>query len=99
VTVIAAGFDGGMPKRREAAHLARREPVPAQSQADTRAGVGSLRREPAPAAPAGRPQFGAPAPAGRPSETARPQSTPPAPVRATRPASMDDDLDVPDFLK
>jgi len=37
VTVIAAGFDGGMPKRRDSGSALRREPVAAQSQADTRA--------------------------------------------------------------
>ena len=37
VTVIAAGFDGGMPKRREGVNALRRDPVPAQSQAETRA--------------------------------------------------------------
>src|SRR4029078_12056281 len=42
VTVIAAGFDGGMRKRREAPHQARRE-APAQTQAETRAAASSLR--------------------------------------------------------
>jgi cell division protein FtsZ len=37
VTVIAAGFDGGMPKRRESGNVLRREPAPQQSQAETRA--------------------------------------------------------------
>ena len=36
VTVIAAGFDGGMPKRRDSGTVLRREPAPQQSQADTR---------------------------------------------------------------
>ena len=45
VTVIAAGFDGGMPKRREQAHQARREPLPSQSQSDTRAAIAGLRRD------------------------------------------------------
>ncbi|MEO5711389.1 MAG: cell division protein FtsZ, partial [Nocardioidaceae bacterium] len=36
VTVIAAGFDGGMPKRRDNGTVLRREPVAQQSQADTR---------------------------------------------------------------
>jgi cell division protein FtsZ len=37
VTVIAAGFDGGMPKRRDTGNVLRREPVAQQSQAETRA--------------------------------------------------------------
>jgi len=37
VTVIAAGFDGGMPKRRDNGTVLRREPTPQQSQAETRA--------------------------------------------------------------
>ncbi|HEX6517707.1 MAG TPA: cell division protein FtsZ [Nocardioidaceae bacterium] len=39
VTVIAAGFDGGMPKRRDSGTVLRREPEqrPVQSQAETRA--------------------------------------------------------------
>src|ERR687892_387515 len=43
VTVIAAGFDGGMPKRREAAHQQARREAPAQSQAETRAAASTLR--------------------------------------------------------
>src|ERR671932_1857050 len=42
VTVIAAGVDGGVPKRREAAPQVRRE-APAQTQAETRAAATSLR--------------------------------------------------------
>ncbi len=37
VTVIAAGFDGGMPKRRDSGTVLRREPAPQQTQAETRA--------------------------------------------------------------
>jgi cell division protein FtsZ len=37
VTVIAAGFDGGMPKRRDNGTVLRREPVQQQTQAETRA--------------------------------------------------------------
>ena len=37
VTVIAAGFDGGMPKRRDNGTVLRREPQPQVSQADVRA--------------------------------------------------------------
>jgi cell division protein FtsZ len=48
VTVIAAGFDGGMPKRRDNGTVLRREPAPQQSQAETRAAV----QRPAPSQPA-----------------------------------------------
>jgi cell division protein FtsZ len=37
VTVIAAGFDGGMPKRRDNGTVLRREPAQQQTQAETRA--------------------------------------------------------------
>jgi cell division protein FtsZ len=37
VTVIAAGFDGGMPKRRDNGTILRRETTPQQTQAETRA--------------------------------------------------------------
>jgi cell division protein FtsZ len=37
VTVIAAGFDGGMPKKRDNGTVLRREPVAQQSQSETRA--------------------------------------------------------------
>jgi cell division protein FtsZ len=72
VTVIAAGFDGGMPKRRDGATALRREPVAQQSQADTRAAAqgapvpaqsSSAQRMPAPvgSSAAGRPSPGSPA--------------------------------------
>jgi cell division protein FtsZ len=112
VTVIAAGFDGGMPKRREAAHLARREPV--ASQADVRAAASTFRREPERVTvPAERPQYGAnsmtsrqeerrvggqSAPSSMPS-TGAPAGQPSTPARPARPLGQDDDLDVPDFLK
>jgi cell division protein FtsZ len=47
VTVIAAGFDGGMPKRREDNQGLRR-PVQQQSQEETRAAVQQLQQQPAP---------------------------------------------------
>jgi cell division protein FtsZ len=102
VTVIAAGFDGGMPKRRNEVHQARREPLPSQSQAETRQAATTLRREPAGAssfssAPAARPSYGTPAPA-RAEQSARPPVGTPSSVRPARPAT-EDDLDVPDFLK
>ncbi|HWJ66212.1 MAG TPA: cell division protein FtsZ [Nocardioides sp.] len=93
VTVIAAGFDGGLPKRRE--ETAVRQARPQQSPAETRAAAGAVasRRE-EPSAPAQ-----AQPPAREPVAPADPQ-----PVGArTTPAPMQfddgDDLDVPDFLK
>jgi len=72
VTVIAAGFDGGMPKRRDTGNVLRREPAPQQSQAETRAAANNgtqstgrvpaqpvtPARTPAPASQAGRPTAG-----------------------------------------
>jgi cell division protein FtsZ len=50
VTVIAAGFDGGMPKRRDNGTILRREPAQQQTQAETRAAVqASATQRPAPA--------------------------------------------------
>jgi cell division protein FtsZ len=106
VTVIAAGFDGGMPKRRNEVHQARREPLPSQTQAETRQAATTLRREPAvtgstlSGSSSPRPSYGTPAPARtEPARTdpARPVGAPSS-VRPSRPA-VEDDLDVPDFLK
>jgi cell division protein FtsZ len=87
VTVIAAGFDGGMPKRRDESNLMRRAPQQ-QSQEETRAAVA--------AAVSARAEAAAPAP------TSGPTTPPPAarPAAAPDPTAFgDDDLDVPDFLK
>ena len=67
VTVIAAGFDGGMPKRRDEGTVLRREPRRSRRQAETRRppsswpagqprtpGAGAARPAPVPAADAGR---------------------------------------------
>ena len=97
VTVIAAGFDGGMPKRRE------HEPGRPASRRRQRAGATSR------AAAADRPRSrGRPATPRQPRAGARrprpatggasPRPEPPAAGRA--PVQFDDDdLDVPDFLK
>ncbi|MDV3297247.1 MAG: cell division protein FtsZ, partial [Brachybacterium paraconglomeratum] len=64
VTVIAAGFDGGMPKRRDSGTVLRRETAPQQTQAETRAAaqaVASQRPMPSQA------QAQRPAPAGQPA--------------------------------
>ncbi|WGX99933.1 cell division protein FtsZ [Nocardioides sp. QY071] len=91
VTVIAAGFDGGLPKRRDETAVRR----PAQQAPATPA--------PARTAPA---QPAQPAQAAQPAQTREAPATPaePQPVGArTNPAPMQfddgDDLDVPDFLK
>ncbi len=114
VTVIAAGFDGGRPKRREAE--TGRRPIPQQSQAETRAAAQALTNSAQPA----ESQDGVQA---RPSTRSNPAREP-VPVGAnqanrTRPAQGgsdnqggspagqpkpapyggDDDLDIPDFLK
>jgi len=97
VTVIAAGFEGGQPPRRQ--------PGISRS-ADLRNGGGNRPSE-APAAPAQAPNPGPsyasarPVPAATPSGasagTAAPQPRP-AQLRPPSPPA-DDDLDVPDFLK
>ena len=92
MTVIAAGFDGGTPKRRDEGTVLRREPKPVQTQEETRAAVAAAvaqRREaPAPVAQAQAPS----APSQAPSAA--------APRPAPRRVEFDDDeLDVPDFLK
>ncbi|MEI7058055.1 cell division protein FtsZ [Nocardioides sp. CCNWLW239] len=108
VTVIAAGFDGGMPKRREGASAlgtvqGRSSGGQAADNGETAAvatAVATRRTEEpseTPAAPPAKPAPAAPAtppPATPPAE--------PAPV-AKKPAPSvqysDDELDVPDFLK
>jgi cell division protein FtsZ len=87
VTVIAAGFDGGMPKRRESESGFRR--TPQQSQEQTRAAAQALAAKKAEKAEEKQPEperevVGV---------TARPQDERPQ-LRFD-----DDDLDVPDFLK
>ena len=107
VTVIAAGFEGGRPKRREESHGLRPRPQAQkpQTQAETLAAARALaeqRRAPAQeAAPrrepvtvgAGQRSAGGVGPEGS-------GSTGPRPTQAsTRPTFDDDELDVPDFLK
>jgi cell division protein FtsZ len=90
VTVIAAGFDGGMPKRRDNGTVLRREPTPAQTQAATRAAAQQAAQAPAPQAPP------AAAPAGYPAgatavngSTARPTpGSPAAPARQPEPVGV-----------
>ncbi|HWI43919.1 MAG TPA: cell division protein FtsZ [Nocardioides sp.] len=101
VTVIAAGFDGGLPKRREESTRTQGRP----QQGDTRAAAGAAatrREEPAQASQQGA--IPAPARESREAQPAQPSQPEPQPVGArTQPAPMKfddgDDLDVPDFLK
>ena len=98
VTVIAAGFDGGMPKRRENSSGFNR---PAQAQA-----APEPRAVAAPAAPAqqSRPEQSGAGQSGDGQPAQRP-AAPAQPAQAERPRVQrkvkfeDDDLDVPDFLK
>ncbi|MGZ4494718.1 MAG: cell division protein FtsZ, partial [Nocardioides sp.] len=100
VTVIAAGFDGGMPKRRDNGTVLRREPAPQQTQADTRAAAQQAasaatrapERTPAPtgqsSAPVygeGRPLPGSPAASGRPVPEERQAAVPSQPQQPARP--------------
>ena len=66
VTVIAAGFDGGMPKKRDNGTVLRREPAAQQSQADTRAASPCRRRPPTSASARRAPVGSWPRPAGPP---------------------------------
>jgi cell division protein FtsZ len=91
VTVIAAGFEGGRPKRREEAPGLRR-PVPpqqAQSQEETRAAAKALAEERQPNDVGQR--------EGGHKEPVTVGATAAAPARKA--PSFDDDLDIPDFLK
>ncbi|WP_198289919.1 cell division protein FtsZ [Nocardioides sp. Iso805N] len=98
VTVIAAGFDGGMPKKRETT-LRGQDTRPAAAQAPVRR---DERPTPVAAAPAQAHQahqaHQAPQQAAAP---AGPSTPPPAAPRQAAPSVQfeDDDLDVPDFLK
>jgi len=93
VTVIAAGFEGGMPKKKEAGSTRRGYSTGASRYAPS--------AQPA-ASPAAAPAAPAPAPA---SAAAAPPSEPVVEAPAPRPAprvlvpDTNDDLDVPDFLK
>jgi cell division protein FtsZ len=108
VTVIAAGFDGGMPKRRSDGNVLRHN-QPAQTQEQTREAAQKLasqapaRSESGSSSPAtttfapSAPQ--APAQQSGPSQPTQPAQQPAAPRPARQVQFDDDDLDVPDFLK
>jgi cell division protein FtsZ len=105
VTVIAAGFEGGRPKRREGGlqrqpQPAARPAAPQQSQEETRAAARSVAEQRRPE-PQQAQQPAQTPPAGEPSAPRQPVREPvsvgaPAPKPAP---SFDDELDVPDFLK
>ena len=84
VTVIAAGFDGGQPKRRDEGATLRKDPRP--------------ETKPAARSDAERATVAASAPASASSSDRPAQPTAPRPA-PTQVQFDDDDLDVPDFLK
>jgi cell division protein FtsZ len=97
VTVIAAGFDGGQPKRRDEGTVLRRTPPPQPAtQEEVRAAAQKLATQ----RPATPEQAHAETPKpGSPSQPTQP-AAPVQPVRKPRQVQFDDDeLDVPDFLK
>jgi cell division protein FtsZ len=94
VTVIAAGFDGGMPKRSGEGTVLRRDTKPVQTQEETRAAAQAL---------ASGEQEQEKVPAGS-SLRSQASTTPDAAASGAKPAPRqvqfdDDDLDIPDFLK
>ena len=104
VTVIAAGFDGGTPNRREdnraLGSISARPTVPATPAQTPAPQAAAPTQAPAQAAPAQRPAESA---GGRDDAVqSAPQSTP-DPARQVPPRTVTfeegDDLDVPDFLK
>jgi cell division protein FtsZ len=112
VTVIAAGFDGGMPRRRDEGTVLRRTPVPQQTQAETKAAAQQLAEQKQPvsvgasssqAGTSRAGQYGQFDPSGPDGAASGPAKGAQAP--ASQPAKPrqvqfdDDDLDVPDFLK
>jgi len=113
VTVIAAGFDGGMPKRRSDGNVLR-QGQPAQTQEQTRAAAQQLASQTPARSESTRPESAAPATttfapstpeqssqqqAQQAQQSARPAQQPAAPRPARQVQFDDDDLDVPDFLK
>jgi cell division protein FtsZ len=93
VTVIAAGFDGGMPKRRDQSQSALRPTAAAPVASASTASPSAMKPEVGSVPPGTVPPL---APSEQPAAKA-----PSAPQRAPRPVAFDDneDLDVPEFLK
>jgi cell division protein FtsZ len=99
VTVIAAGFEGGRPKRREGGlqrqPQAAARPAQPQTQEETRAAaraVAEQRTSPE------QQQSAEPARPAQPQQPVREPVSVGAP-KASQPPVIDDELDVPDFLK
>jgi cell division protein FtsZ len=103
VTVSAAGFDGGMPKRRDQSQPALRRDFVSSSSATAssplsmsgaRSGSGDPVRSTA------EPTTNTP-PSREPVTVGVPQATTSEPRKAPRPIAFDDadELDIPDFLK
>src|SRR5689334_17741128 len=107
VTVIAAGFEGGRPKRRDEGTAMRRGAMaqPQQSQEETRAAARAVaeQRRAESAAPREPVTVGAQSAARQQGQQAAQPSQEPRPAQPPRPARKvefdDDELDVPDFLK
>ena len=102
VTVIAAGFEGGRPKRREERHGSAPAARPAQkpqTQEETRAAARALaeQRRAEQSAPRREPVTVGAASAS--ADTVRRGRSAPRPQRPAAPTFDDDELDVPDFLK
>jgi cell division protein FtsZ len=99
VTVIAAGFDGGQPKRQHEGSSLRRT-QPQQSQEETKRAVAALAADKAKASGA-QPEARRPEPVGATAPRAEGSTPSVKPAgREARPLQFDDDdLDVPDFLK
>ena len=100
MTVIAAGFDGGMPKRRDEGNVLRREPPAADPGADPSRPPSRSRRRRRRQRASDRAGAGRRRRSGRRAAIARRcQPTQQPPRRPRQVQFDDDDLDVPDFLK
>jgi cell division protein FtsZ len=99
VTVIAAGFDGGAPTKRQQRRAQRAEPSPPDPAEPGFNGSASA-RSPSPRAPSAARPASVRAPAvGRPESGRSAEPARPAPRRTIVFDDPNDDLDVPDFLK
>ncbi|MCB0909901.1 MAG: cell division protein FtsZ, partial [Nocardioidaceae bacterium] len=99
--VIAAGFDGGMPKRQGSGSVLRRNTAPQQSQAETRAAAQALADQGASGASSygDVPKPSTPVPVGSSTEAENADAGTVATKTRVAVDVEDDDLDVPDFLK
>jgi cell division protein FtsZ len=100
VTVIAAGFEGGQPPRRQPG-IARAADLRNQNQNGRASAPAPVAAAPAPAAAPAQAPTPQPAPVGAAPLAGRPAAQPFPPQPAPRPSRPvdDDDLDVPDFMK